>query len=131
MLRGDDANCELSVDALLLALPAAAGAQPPPAKAEIVMVAGCLREPAAGEWRVVNATEPTPSTAGAPAAADLPPLPVAGKHQFHLIGVSVFDLPTHKDRTVVVKGLLVPAKPMSRLNLTSVVTVAPGCGPAK
>ncbi len=56
---------------------------------------------------------------------------MAGKHQFRLIGVSIFDLPTHKDHTVVVKGLLVPAQPVSRLNITSVVTIAPTCGAAK
>ena len=106
-------------------------AQAPPAKAEVVMVAGCLREPAPGEWRVVNATDPKPSNANAPAAADVPALPVVGKHQFHLIGVSIFDLLSHKDRTVVLKGLLIPAKPVSRLNMTSVVTVAPTCPSAK
>ena len=95
------------------------------------MVAGCLREQAAGEWRVVNATEPKPSNANAPAAADVPALPVVGKNQFQLIGVSIFDLPSHKDHTVVLKGLLIPAKPVSRLNITSVVTVAPTCTPAR
>lgn len=106
-------------------------AQAPPAKAEVVMVAGCLREPKAGEWRVVNATDPRPSNANAPAAADVPALPVVGKNQFHLIGVAIFDLPSHRDHTVVLKGLLIPAKPVSRLNLTSVVTVAPTCSPTK
>ena len=126
-----------SVRAVLLILsvahmaPVVLRAQAPPAKAEIVMVAGCLREPAAGEWRVVNATEPKPSNANAPAAAEMPALPVVGKHQFQLIGVSIFDLPSHKDHTVVLKGLLIPAKPMSRLNITSVVTVAPTCTATK
>lgn len=116
-----------SVLLILLVVPAGLGAQAPPAKAEVVMVAGCLTEPAAGEWRVVNATDPKPSNANAPAAAEMPALPVAGKNQFQLIGVSIFDLPSHKGHTVVVKGLLIPAKPVSRLNLTSVVTVAPTC----
>lgn len=106
-------------------------AQAPPAKADIVMVAGCLREPAAGEWRIVNATDPKPSNANAPPAADLPALPVVGKNQFLLIGVSIFDLPRHKDHTVVLKGLLIPAKPVSRLNITSVVTLAPSCTASK
>jgi len=116
---------------ILLVAQAGLGAQAPPAKAEVVMVAGCLTEPAAGEWRVVNATDPKPSNANAPAAAEMPALPVAGKNQFQLIGVSIFDLPSHKGHTVVLKGLLIPAKPVSRLNLTSVVTVAPTCPAAK
>ena len=102
-----------------------------PVKAEVVMVAGCLREVTSGEWRVVSATDPKPSNANAPAAADVPALPVVGKNQFHLIGVAIFDLPSHKDHTVVLKGLLIPAKPLSRLNITSVVTVAATCTAAK
>jgi len=116
---------------LVVFSPAALVAQAPPAKAEIVMVAGCLREQAAGEWRVVNATDPKPSTANAPAAADLPAVPVVGKNQFQLIGVAIFDLPAHKDHTVVLKGLLIPAKPLSRLNITSVTMVAPTCAAAR
>ena len=106
-------------------------AQAPLAKAEVVVVAGCLREQPAGEWRVVNATEPKPSNANAPAAADLPAMPVVGTQQFQLIGVSIFDLPSHKDHTVVLKGLLIPAKPLSRLNVTSVTMVAPTCSAGK
>lgn len=120
-----------AVLSILLGAFAGLVAQSPPTKADVVMVAGCLREPAPGEWRVVNATDPKPSNANAPAAADVAALPVVGKNQFHLIGVSIFDLPSHKDSTVVVKGLLIPAKPVSRLNITSVVTVAPTCAPAK
>jgi hypothetical protein len=120
-----------AVLSILLGASVGLGAQTPPAKAEVVMVAGCLREAAAGDWRVVNATDPKPSNANAPAAADVPTLPVVGKNQFQLIGVSIFDLPSHKDRTVALKGLLIPAKPVSRLNITSVVTVAPACTPAK
>ncbi len=121
---------------LTLAAAIAAGteglqAQAPPAKAEVVMVAGCLREQAAGEWRVVNATDPKPSNAVAPAAADLPAMPVVGTQQFQLIGVSIFDLPSHKDHTVVLKGLLIPAKPLSRLNVTSVTMLAPTCQAGK
>lgn len=116
---------------LLLAPSTALLAQAPPAKADIVMVAGCLREQASGEWRIVNATDPKPSTAVAPPAAELPKMPVLGKQSFQLIGVSVFDLPSHKDHTVVLKGLLIPAKPLSRLNITSVVEVAPSCAAGK
>ncbi len=119
------------VGILVVAGSAGLGAQAPPTKADIVMVAGCLREPASGQWRVVNATEPVPSNANAPRAAELPAMPVAGKQQFQLIGVSIFDLPSYRDHTVVLKGLLIPAKPVSRLNITSVSAVAPPCGTGK
>jgi hypothetical protein len=117
--------------AMLMAPGAALVAQAPPAKADIVMVAGCLKEQPAGTWRVVNALDPKPSNAVAPQASELPAMPVIGTKQFQLIGVSIFDLPSYRDQTVAVKGLLVPANPVSRLNITSIVKVAPTCAPGK
>ena len=102
-------------------------AQAPPAKAELVMVAGCLREQPAGTWRVVNATDPKPSNAAAPPSDELSTIPKAGTREFQLIGVSVFNLPTYKDQTVVLKGLLVPASPLSRLNITSIARLSTTC----
>lgn len=106
-------------------------AQAPPAKADIVMVAGCLKEQPANTWRVVNALEPKPSNAVAPPANELPSMPVVGTREFQLIGVSIFDLPSYRDHTVALKGLLIPASPVSRLNVTSIVRVAPNCAPGK
>ena len=117
--------------AMLLVGGVAPGAQAPPAKSDIVMVAGCLKEQPAGTWRLVNALDPKPSNAVAPPANELPPMPVVGGKQFQLIGVSIFDLPSYRDQTVVVKGLLIQASPVSRLNITSVTRVAPTCAPAK
>jgi hypothetical protein len=98
-----------------------------PAKIPIVSVTGCLKEAPAGTWTLSNATDPVPSNANAPPAADVPKTPPAGKNSFRLIGVSEFNLPAHKDHAVVVKGLLITANPMSRLNITSVTMVSPSC----
>ena len=117
--------------ATLIASEVSLAAQSPPAKSDLVMVAGCLKEQPAGTWRVVNALEPTPSNAVAPPASELPAMPVVGTREFQLIGVSIFDLPSYRDHTVVVKGLLIPANPVSRLNVTSIVRVAPSCAPGK
>jgi hypothetical protein len=117
--------------AILIVSGPAIAAQAPPAKADVVMVAGCLKEQPAGSWQVINALEPKPSSAVAPQPTELPPMPVLGTRQFQLIGVGVFDLPSYKDQTVVVKGLLIPATPISRLNLTSIVRLAPACAAAK
>jgi hypothetical protein len=106
-------------------------AQAPPAKADIVMTAGCLKEQPPGSWRVVNALDPKPSNAVAPPPNEMPPMPVVGSKEFQLIGVAIFDLPSYRDQTVVVKGLLVPASPISRLNITSVSRVASTCTPSK
>ncbi len=104
----------------------------PSNKIDIVSVTGCLKESSPNNWTVTSATDPIPSTANAPPAKDIPSTPPAGKNEFKLIGVSEFNLPAHRDHTVVLKGLFIKATPMSRLNITSVTMVAPACGaPAK
>jgi hypothetical protein len=109
---------------------AAVVAQAAANKVDIVSVTGCLKEPTPNNWVITTATDPVPSSANAPAAKDIPATPPAGKNEFKLIGVSEFNLPAHKERTVVVKGLFIKAAPTSRLNITSVTDVAPACVPA-
>jgi hypothetical protein len=109
---------------LLLALQAT----PAPAKkVEIVSVTGCLKEAAPNSWTLTSATDPVPSGGNAPAAKDIPASPPAGRNAFTLIGVSEFNLPAHRDRTVIIKGLFITATPMSRVNMTSVTDVSPAC----
>jgi hypothetical protein len=106
------------------------GSAKAPNKVEIVSVTGCLKETAPGEWTLASATDPVPSSANAPAAKDIPVAPPSGRNVFKLIGVSEFNLPAHRDHTVVVKGLFIKATPVSRLNITSVTIVSPSCAPA-
>jgi hypothetical protein len=101
----------------------------PSQKVDIVSVTGCLKEPAPGTWTLTSATDPAPSSANAPPAKDIPSAPPAGTNEFRLIGVSEFNLPAHKDHTVIVKGLYIKATPTSRVNITSVTMVAPSCVP--
>lgn len=101
--------------------------QTPPPKAEIVAVAGCLKEPAPGSWTLVNASDPVVSVANAPSPKELAALPKGGKNEFRLIGVSVFNLSAHRDQSVIIKGIHIKASPMSRLNVTSVTMVAATC----
>ena len=106
---------------------AAGQAPPPPKKVEIVSVTGCLKEAPPDNWTLVNATDPVPSTANAPPAKDIPATAPSGRNTFKLIGVSEFNLPAHRDHTVNIKGLFLKAAPLSRVNITSVTTVAPAC----
>lgn len=115
------------ISTMWLALLALLVQDPAPKKVEIVSVTGCLREAAPGEWTLTAATDPVPSTANAPASKDAPASPPAGKNVFRLIGVSEFNLPAHKGQTVIVKGLHIKARPVSRLNVTSVTAVSPSC----
>ncbi len=96
-------------------------------KVPVVAVAGCVAEQAAGTWQLTNATEPVPSIANAPTASQPYKGPMNGKATFQLIGVSEFDLPSHKGHTVLVKGLFIKAAPIGRVNVTSVTMLATTC----
>lgn len=112
----------------LLVLSLALAAQAPAAnKVEIVSVTGCLREQGAGNWMLVAATDPVPSAANQAPAADLPKTPPAGKHSFRLLGVGEFNLSQHRDRTMVIRGLLIKASPVSRINMTSSAEALASC----
>jgi hypothetical protein len=115
--------------AAALILPAAAHAQPAPKKVDIVSVTGCLREQGAGNWMLVAATDPVASVANAAPQKDLPAAPPDGKNSYKLIGVGEFNLPAHRDRTLVVRGLFIKASPVNRVNVTSVVEALPACAP--
>jgi len=106
-----------------------AQAPAPVQKVPIVAVTGCLAEQGA-TWSLTNATEPVPSIANGPPAGEAIKGPTSGTASYRLIGVSEFDLPAHKGHTVLVKGLLIKATPVSRVNVTSVTMVSSACAPA-
>ncbi len=124
--------------AVVLALGSSLSSQEAPpkgtteSKAQDVRVFGCLRLEGQ-DWLLTNATEPVPNAPPSANPAKTAPVntspPPPGPHQFKLIGVDVFHLTTRKDQRVEVTGLLIPAKPVSRLNLVTVVPVAPTCSP--
>jgi hypothetical protein len=96
-------------------------------KVEIVSVTGCLKEATPNSWTLTSATDPVPSSANAPSAKEIPATPPAGRNTFGLIGVSEFNLPAHRDHTVIIKGLFIKASPTRRLNMTSVTMVSQAC----
>jgi hypothetical protein len=105
--------------------------QSPPAQktVEIVSVTGCLREQGANTWMLVAATDPVPSIANQAQGDDIPKTAPAGKNTFRLIGVSEFNFPQHRDRTMVIRGLFIKDK-VSRINVTSAVEAVASCVPA-
>lgn len=108
---------------------ARAQAPAPVQKVPIVAVTGCLAEQGTN-WSLTNATDPVPSIANGPPAGEAIKGPTSGTASYRLIGVSEFDLPAHKGHTVLVKGLLIKAAPVSRVNVTSVTMVSSACAPA-
>ena len=116
------------VVAVLSHLPAEARQQKPIEKIDPVAVVGCLKEDGGG-WKLVDASDPVASTANAPTPKELATLDQGGNNEFQLIGTSIFNLPAHRNHWVVVKGLPISAKPVSRLNVTSVTMKADTCPP--
>ena len=111
----------------LKSAPTVSAQAPATNKVEIVSVTGCLREQGAGNWMLVAATDPVPSAANQAPAADLPKTPPAGKNTFRLLGVGEFNLGQHRDRTMVIRGLLIKASPVSRINMTSSAEAVTSC----
>ena len=103
--------------------------QAPPAKktVDVVSVTGCLREQGTN-WMLVAATDPVPSVGNQAQGDDIPKIAPAGKNTFRLIGISEFNLPQHRDRTMVIRGLLIKDK-VSRINVTSAVEAVATCTP--
>jgi hypothetical protein len=99
-------------------------------KIEPVAVVGCLQESKPNEWTLVNASDPVSSNPNAPSAKELAALPQGGKRAYQLIGVTIFNLPAYRGQTVIIKGLPIRAKPLDRLNVTSVSMKAPTCSGA-
>jgi hypothetical protein len=98
----------------------------PTKKVEIVSVTGCLRERPDNSWLLVAATDPVPSIANQAQGDDIPKTAPAGKNTFRLIGVSEFNLPQYRDRTMVIRGLFIKDK-VSRINVTSAVEAVASC----
>jgi hypothetical protein len=97
----------------------------PTKKVEIVSVTGCLREQGTN-WMLVAATDPVPSIANQAQGDDLPKIAPAGKNTYRLIGVSEFNFPQYRDRTMVIRGLFLKDK-VSRINVTSAVEAVASC----
>jgi hypothetical protein len=119
------------MDVLLLALALTSAPQTKPVtpqKVDIVAVAGCLKDAAPDMWTLVNASDPVVSAhANAPSPKEVASIVRSGKNEYRLTGVTVFNLPAHRGHTVVIKGLLNKAVPVSRLNITSVTMVSAEC----
>jgi hypothetical protein len=91
-----------------------------PQKLAVVAVTGCITQGQGDTWLLTNAGDPVAASAQTTA-------PKPGKNRYRLIGTLELNVPDHKGHTVTVRGMVIPAKPESRINLTSVQMVAPTC----
>ncbi|HEY7338802.1 MAG TPA: cytochrome c [Bryobacteraceae bacterium] len=88
----------------------------------LVQAVGCLTQAPNKNWSLTNASEPSSAKEDTP-----PPAAKLGIGTFLLVSAGGFQPESHKGQTVAVKGLLYREPGESRLNVTSLQTIAPGC----
>lgn len=96
---------------------------------DIAEVVGCLEQSSSGTWMLTHAGNPMvsenqPTSMAAAKAAAAKPL---GNRQDQLLGIDAFRPLSHKGQKMVVKGVLIQEANESRLNVTSLQTVAATC----
>ena len=97
----------------------------------LVEVVGCLTRGPNDAWTLTRTSEPAltserPSTAETLQQASGQPL---GFQTFRLVSVNPFDPAAHTGQKMQAKGLLYRAPGKDRINLISLETVGPSCGP--
>jgi mono/diheme cytochrome c family protein len=93
----------------------------------LVQTIGCLTQGPKNTWSLTKASEPTVTKEGA-TKEDAPIFTAKpGAQTFLLVSAAAFQPDSHKGETVAARGLLYREPGESRLNLTSLQTVAPTC----
>ena len=100
-----------------------------PKALNIVAAGGCLEQSPMGAWMLTNASDPVISKTQASSSAALKaeaakPL---GNRRYQLLGVRFFDPASRKAQKVAVQGVLMTGAGESRINVTSLRTLAPAC----
>jgi hypothetical protein len=95
----------------------------------IVRAVGCMKQDGAKKWLLGRAGEPVVSDSQATSTAELKAASASplGDKTLELLGVDVFSPHDHDGRKVAVKGVLIPEAGISRLNVTSLQTLAATC----
>jgi len=95
----------------------------------LVRAVGCLKQDSSKKWLLTKAGDPAMTNSQ---AASTPELKAAsetplGLETLELLGVDIFNPRTHNGQKVAVKGVLIPAAGNSRVNVTSLQTLAATC----
>ena len=105
------------------------GAAPDKDALRLVKAVGCLNRDRSKKWLLTKASGPdltdtqATSTAELKAASASPP----GGKTLELLGVDIFNPSDHYGRKVAVKGVFIPGAANSRINVTSLQTLAATC----
>lgn len=93
----------------------------------LVDVVGCLTQRADSRWVLTNATTPVAADSEGPADGTPAAVRQPGTGTFRLLGVTRFEPSAHRGQMMRAKGLIDKTPGDSRLDLTSLQTVAPTC----
>ena len=102
---------------------------PSPHALDIVVAGGCLEQSPMGAWMLTNASDPVVSKNQAASSAALQAdaaIPL-GNRRYQLLGVEFFNPASRKAQKVAVQGVLITRAGESRINVTSLQTMAPAC----
>jgi hypothetical protein len=121
----DEMFSPLAQYAVSAAKPAAAGKDAP----HIVRVVGCLSQDHSNKWLLIKADEPVATNTQATSTAELEAAAASslGVKTLELLGIDVFNPRAHGGQKVAVKGVLIQAASNSRVNVTSLQTLAAAC----
>jgi hypothetical protein len=105
--------------------PAAPGKDAP----HIVRAVGCLNRDPSKKWLLTQAAEPEVTNSQATSAAELKAASATalGGKTVELLGVDIFNPHDHDGQKVAVKGVFIPGVGNSRVNVTSLQTLAATC----
>jgi hypothetical protein len=90
---------------------------------------GCLSQDRSRKWLLTRAAEPVATDSQATSTLELSGAAASplGTQTLDLLGVEVFHPHDHEGRKVAVKGVLIPNTANSRINVTSLQTLAASC----
>jgi mono/diheme cytochrome c family protein len=101
----------------------------PPRNGALVQVTGCLTHEGAGDWRLINATEPQRTTLDARPRPDrqAADAPIGGDRTIRLLNVFPNPAP-HEGHTMQATGLLIRQVDGDRVNVMTMEMIESRCG---
>lgn len=111
------------------AVSATGSAVPDKRTPDIVRVVGCLKQGRANSWLLTRSAEPVVTKSQASSMAEVKEAAAAplGVKTLELLGIDVFKPGDHGGQKVAVKGALIERVGNSRVNVTSLQTLAATC----
>ena len=96
---------------------------------EIAEVVGCLKQGPASTWMLTNSSVPSASETQATSSAEVKAAAArpSGSREYQLLGAGAFNPTSNSGQKVAVKGVLIEGAKPSRLNVTSLQTLAAAC----